>query len=268
MNRALLIGINYINDPQATLRGCIDDIVNMENILTSKYGYSSDNIIMLRDDISDPTLQPTRDNILSQLQKLATISTANDNVWIHYSGHGSLIQNSERGMLVPVDYDVNGFIKDTDFFAIIQQMLGQTVIVMDSCNSGSVCDLEWNYEYLYGLNFMRTQLNNQFILNSNIFVLSGCKTLQNSAEIFDIEANQYEGAFTDALLHVMKSNSYTISLGKLMQGICAWLVSNGISTQKPMLSSSSASPILMLSPPSELTSSVIQQNFQNIIGTI
>ena len=266
MKKALLIGINYINDPQATLRGCIDDVVNIEHVLSTMYGYSSDQIVILRDDSTDPTLQPTRDNILSHLQNLATGSENCDEIWIHYSGHGSLLNDSGRGMLVPVDYNTNGFIQDTELFTIIQQILCKTIIVADSCNSGSICDLEWNYEYLYGLNFMRTQLNSQFILNTNIFVLSGCKTLQNSAEIFDIESNQYEGAFTDALLHILKVNSYTISLGKLMQGICAWLVGQGITTQKPMLSSSSASPILMLTPPSMETSAVIQQNFQSVIG--
>jgi len=266
MKKALLIGINYINNSQVSLRGCIDDVVNMENILINQYGYSSDNVVTLRDDNADISLQPTRENILLQLQHLATVSENCDEIWIHYSGHGSLINETNRSMLVPIDYETNGFIQDMELFAIVQQILCKTIIVADSCNSGSICDLEWSYEYLYGLNFMRTQLNHQFILNPNIFVLSGCKTLQNSAEIFDIESNQYEGAFTDALLHVMKSNSYTISLGKLMQCVCAWLVSQGITSQKPMLSSSSASPILMLTPPSMETSSVIQHNFQTVIG--
>ena len=33
MKKALCIGINYYNIPNITLNGCIDDCVNMKNVL-------------------------------------------------------------------------------------------------------------------------------------------------------------------------------------------------------------------------------------------
>ena len=152
-----------------------------------------------------------------------------------------------------------------DLYDLIRSIRCKTMILMDSCNSGSMCNLEWNYEYLYGLNFMRTQLNSQQIVNPEIFMISGSKSNQPSAEIYDTESQEYEGAFTDAVLHVLKSNSYTVSLGKLLQQVCIWLVKKGITGQKPMLSSSSASPQWSIAPVSS-ASATIQGNFQQILN--
>jgi Caspase domain len=248
MKRALLIGINYTNIPGDTLNGCIDDIVNVYNVLTTQYGYDPTNIVMLRDDSSDPTLQPTKANILQNIQQLVTDSANCTDIWFHYSGHGSLINNGTTGVIVPVDYMSKGFITDDDMMTIFQYIKCTAMIMFDSCNSGAVCDLQWNYEFLYGNSFQRTQMDFPAIENPNIFMISGSKINQQSADAFDTKANQYEGVFTDAVLNTLASNNYTVTLGNLMQGICIWLVQNGITEQKPMLSASSDTPRWAISP--------------------
>ena len=70
MKRALLIGINYINMGDAYIEGCIDDIISMKQYLIQSMDYKEDEIIMLRDDSSDPALQPTGNNIKTQLMNL------------------------------------------------------------------------------------------------------------------------------------------------------------------------------------------------------
>ena len=65
MKKALLIGINYINDPDSSLQGCIEDVINMRNMLIDAYDYDVSNILTLRDDAIVTENQPTRDNIIN-----------------------------------------------------------------------------------------------------------------------------------------------------------------------------------------------------------
>ena len=73
MKKALCVGINYYNTPSNKLNGCIDDVINIKNVLIDAYGYSTQNITVLRDDIvNNPTYLPTRANISSQPAELST----------------------------------------------------------------------------------------------------------------------------------------------------------------------------------------------------
>jgi len=68
--KALLIGIDYFNDTNSQLQGCINDIINMRGMLIDAYNYLPSNIVMLRDDSNYPTMQPTRINILNNLNNI------------------------------------------------------------------------------------------------------------------------------------------------------------------------------------------------------
>ena len=248
MKKALLIGINYTDVPGDTLHGCIDDIENIAEVLMNQYGYSEQDIVMLRDDIADPAVQPTHANMMQAIKNIVAISSSCTQIWIHYSGHGSLINNGTTGVIVPVDYNQNGFITDTEMMNILKNIACEAMIMMDSCNSGSVCDLQWSYEYMYSTKFVRTQVIPTSISNPNIYMISGCKNLQYSAEVFDSVDKEYEGAFTDAVIKTLQMNNYSVTLGKLMQGICTWLVNNGVQNQKPMLASTSPTPQWSIAP--------------------
>ena len=69
MKKALLIGINYYSLPDIKLNGCIYDIINMRNMLIDAYDYSNNNIIMLRDDVSNSSAQPTKANIMNSMMQ-------------------------------------------------------------------------------------------------------------------------------------------------------------------------------------------------------
>jgi hypothetical protein len=263
MKKAVLIGINYTNVPGDTLRGCIDDIENIAEVLVQNYGYNSQDIIMLRDDSIDPALQPTRANIINAYQNIVAVSGSCTDIWLHYSGHGSLINNSNTGVIVPVDYLTTGFITDNELMDMFRNIQCKAMIMFDSCNSQAVCDLEWNYEYLYGTNFLRTQVDFPSISNTNIFMISGCKLYEQSADVYDSVDKEYEGVFTDAVVNTLRANNYSVTLGKLMQGVCTWLMDNGINTQKPMLSCTTDVPRWSIVPfvATPSASSVIQSNF-------
>ena len=192
MKKALFIGINYVGNTEAQLNGCIDDVTNMMTIITTYYGYEPNNIVMLTDASSSTVdTMPTKANILQALQDLVNGSADCEEMWIHYSGHGAVVSSYNGSAIVPVDYVTEGLITDMDLYDLIRSIRCKTMILMDSCNSGSMCNLEWNYEYLYGLNFMRTQLNSQQIVNPEIYMISGSKSNQPSAEIYDTESKEY-----------------------------------------------------------------------------
>jgi hypothetical protein len=254
VKRALLIGINYINSESGKLNGCIDDVVNMSEILQEKYGYTEDNIVVLRDDSSDKSSQPTKANMIAALQYIVSKSAECEEIWIHYSGHGSQVRCTNKSrpeidgldeVIVPCDYSKVGFISDNDIFDIIKNIKCRALILFDSCHSGSVCDLEWGFEYIRDFAFKRSRVQNTVISNPNIFMFSGCKDPQTSADVYDTESSEYVGAFTDAFLDTLKASNYTTSLARLLRNICVLLSTRGFS-QKPLLSSSTSSPTYTL----------------------
>jgi len=252
MKKALLIGINYINDKDITLYGCVEDVINMRNMLIDAYDYDISNIITLRDDDIHAIHHPTRDNIINNLKQLANESDKLDELWVHYSGHGSLLfdnkninmNSNNENILVPVDYTSKGFILDIELLAIVKTIKCKTVLLFDSCHSGTMCDLPWSIEYKNPLNYTVTHINNVVISNPNIFMFSGCKDSQTSIDSYNNESQQYVGAFTDAFLQSLRKNRHNVSYKVLYQDICQYLAQNGF-TQIPIFSSSSKEPNLI-----------------------
>jgi hypothetical protein len=247
MKKALLIGINYINT-SSQLYGCIDDIVNMNNVLVNNYLY--DQVTMLRDDTSNPSLIPTRSNILKALNTLIAGSNNCSEIWIHYSGHGARIRdiNGDEvsgydSVIVPLDFMNTGFIVDDDLYDIIKNSKCKTIILMDSCNSGTVIDLPWSFTYRNPSAYS-VSMNNKFVLsNREIYMFSGCKDNQTSADAFSTITNQAFGAFTNAFLTCLKNANYQISLLLLYRNVCVYLQQNGFS-QIPIYSSSVSNPMI------------------------
>lgn len=182
MKKALLIGIDYFDVSGISLKGCINDAINMRNMLIDAYDYESKDIVMLRDDDANKFPSPTYDNIVYSIIDLVLESANLEEVWLHYSGHGSQIQNpncdSEKSedfpinfitphgiknaekvvnpicingdkmqILVPVDYKTNGCIVDKDLYDMVRRFKCRTILTFDCCHSGTVCDLPWTTEY-------------------------------------------------------------------------------------------------------------------------
>ena len=277
MKKALLIGINYYSVPGNTLNGCINDIKNMSTILTSKFGYDASNVTMLRDDATTLSMMPTKANMLAQLNELMAASANYSEIWIHYSGHGSQVidRNGDEKdgldeVIVPVDFRKNGFITDDTLRDILSKSKCRTFILLDSCHSGTGCNLEWSFEYT-GNGFVRTQNNRATISNTQIFMISGCKDSQTSADIYDTTDKQYEGAFTDMFLKALQQNNYNVSLSKLYKDTYVLLANNRF-TQRPIFSSTSSNPVYTLIPTTRSdvtkpisTKEVVQNNMKDII---
>lgn len=240
--RALLIGCNYTATPSVKLNGCINDIVHMRNTLIDAYGYQPANVYMLRDDSSSQL--PTRNNILYLLTQLVAVSLAGDTLWVHYSGHGTQIQEFGLGLqdgIVPCDYNTAGFIDQLALNGIIKNAKCKMILCFDSCHSGSQCSLEYSINYNGGA-LTKTVNNSKLIADTNIVMLSGCQDSQTSADSYDNMERENVGAFTQTLLETLRQNDHNIDLVSLYSKLCANLKTAGFS-QIPVLSSSAPSPV-------------------------
>ena len=243
--RALLIGCNYFATPSVQLYGCINDIIHTRNTLIDAYGYQDANIYTLRDD--DKTRLPTRANIINYLSKLVAASTSSDMLWVHYSGHGTQVKDTNGdevsgndNCIVPCDYNTAGLIVDDDLNNILKNAKCQMMICLDSCYSGTGFDLQYSINYNRGA--LSKSVNNSKILAAeNIIMLSGCRDNQTSADAYDNVAKINIGAFTQTLLETLRGSDHNISILPLYSKLCANLNSAGF-TQVPVLSSTVSLP--------------------------
>ena len=138
--QSLLVGINTYSE--TPLRGCINDVLQMKDLLKQYYGFQDDGIKLLLDG------DATAAGIKAGLGWLAEGGAESDAVRLfHYSGHGSYVadQNGDEPdgrdeCLVPYDYHSVGFITD-DVLKILYDRFpggGNLTLVMDSCHSGTV----------------------------------------------------------------------------------------------------------------------------------
>jgi hypothetical protein len=248
MKKALLIGINYYSTPEVQLSGCIDDVNNIRSVLIDAYDYDITNIVTLRDDELRAQYLPTRDNIINNLKALVSQSASLKEIWVHYSGHGSQIQDTNGdeqsgldSILVPCDYQQRGFIIDDELLNIIKNIKCRAILAFDSCHSGTVCDLPWSFEYKNVNSYIKTKNNNVVIQNPNIYMFSGCKDNQTSDDAYSNEGQQYVGAFTNALINAMRINRHNVDCMILYRDLCDYLKANKFS-QIPIFSSSNPSP--------------------------
>lgn len=139
---AVLVGINAY--PGAPLKGCVNDVVIMRDILVHKYNVPASSIRLLLDD------RATKEGILERLNWLAT--NPSKNKMFHYSGHGAQFPNQPYdkddyepdGMdeiLCPIDMDWDGtFILDDQIDEALEKMIDghHMTMVFDCCHSGTI----------------------------------------------------------------------------------------------------------------------------------
>jgi hypothetical protein len=127
----------------------------MSQFMNSRYNFAWDDMVILTDDQKNPAAQPTRANILRAMQWLVTGAQPNDNLFIHYSGHGGQTEDldgdEEDGMdetIYPVDFKQAGMIVDDEMHWIMVRPLPpgcRLTAIFDCCHSGSVLDLPYEY---------------------------------------------------------------------------------------------------------------------------
>lgn len=140
MRKALIVGINAY--PGCPLQGCVNDAVNMRNLLMTRYGFGSGDICMLTDG------EATTANILSKLDWLVDVRPG-DFVVFHYSGHGAQVPTGDPSepdglseCICPVDFDWSAprMIIDKQFVSIFSRIPAGCIFnwASDSCHSGDL----------------------------------------------------------------------------------------------------------------------------------
>lgn len=233
------IGINY-RGTRNELRGCINDVLNVEKFFKTKFPTLRATLI------TDDTVQkPTRDIILAALADVLSKCVAGDTVILHYSGHGTHtidLNNDERDKrdecIVPLDLKL---ITDDELYALIVRHLPKDVFLLclfDSCFSGTVLDLS----YTYVASTTPIQVNHNGLQpRGRVVMLSGCRDDQTSADAF--LNNSFSGAMTWAFLNAYDRSSHWVHLVANMRlllrnrytQVPLLSYSNGINIRSPML---------------------------------
>jgi len=139
--KALLVGINAYRPPINPLRGCLNDVQQMQSVLQQYYGFPAENVRLLRDE------EATRQGILHGLAWLVEGAQAGDVLVFHYSGHGSQVDDDSGDewecrdeILVPYDHDWDNPLRDDDLKAVFDRVpvAANLTFISDSCHSGTV----------------------------------------------------------------------------------------------------------------------------------
>ena len=217
--KALVISINYY-DSTCQLNGCINDGINICDILINKFNMKKEDILFLHDnpDNIGSDTYPTADNIRKALRYI--VMSKPKKLWISYSGHGSSIRDymgdEVDGMdevLCPVDYAnkigrslQERFIFDDELSDILKRLPSdcQCFALFDCCHSGTIVDLEYMYDF-NKYKYCRQTYRKYNKCNASITSVSGCKDNQTSADAY-IGGN-YSGAMTYAFIKAVSENS-------------------------------------------------------------
>jgi len=241
-NKALLVGINAYPNPNNNLRGCINDIVDMEYFITCKNKvYQKENIKTLTDS------RATKKGILDHLNWLLLGASTGDQILFHYSGHGAQLPSNGHTfekdgldeIICPYDFsdaDPNKTaITDKEFakiFATIPKGV-HFVWISDSCHSE---DLSRKQHLAPDTRFRRFNHKPQdrtFTPAASLSaepiplhgaLLSGCASHQLSADAYI--NNRFNGAFTHYLIKNLSQYGQDASMQEIVKYVNIDLMAN------------------------------------------
>lgn len=206
--KALLVGINYLKTDLA-LAGCINDAMNIQNLLRKMYG-SNIQIHFLKETDKNPNNHPTKKNMLREFNWLLDGAKPGDSLFFHYSGHGGSVRDNNGDekdrmdeTLVPLDFRRVGQMRDDELKQVLIDKVPSQVkltCLIDCCHSGTILDLK--YGYIQPQNgSTKSVIHNKSETQGDIVLFSGCKDSQYSWEVFD--QRKIQGAMTNAFVKAM-----------------------------------------------------------------
>ena len=138
--RAVLIGINRYLIPGADLRGCVNDVRNMQRALVRYFGFKAADIRVLTD------FKATKKAMQHAITSLIAGGRKGDVLYVHYSGHGSNVpdRNGDEAdrrdeILCPSDLDWKSPLTDDWLRTTFNKLRSgvRLTVVMDCCHSGT-----------------------------------------------------------------------------------------------------------------------------------
>ena len=139
MKRSLLVGLNRYAEPRRRLRGCVNDVSVLNDMLIRRYNFRETNLLL--------NSAATKDRILQELKLLVDTTKPGDTSVFYFSGHGCQVPSVSESdcfdeCLVSYDHSWNNPLRDDDIRDCLQNHKpGATLIlVVDSCHSGDIDD--------------------------------------------------------------------------------------------------------------------------------
>ena len=226
--KALVIGINY-RGQRGELNGCINDTEKIKMFLKTNCCFKDTDINIITDDTS---IKPNKQAILNSI--ISLVQDVKDNnikeVWFSYSGHGYYMSNNNENdkkdeVLVPLDHERNGFIRDDTLYTLLVKELPKDCklfSIIDACHSGTSLDLPYLYRTDEGIKEQRPQEDICKVLK-----ISGCRDEQTSADAYI--NGRYQGALTFSFIRTMNDLDYNFTAKQLIEKIKTYINSNGYS---------------------------------------
>ena len=132
---ALFIGVSKYPDPEImNLDQPVPDAEKLHNTLVKNYTFEEENITFLK--------SPTREEIISELDRLNRVITEDDNLLVFYAGHGYWDRQDEIGYWLPSDAKkentANWMRNSTirDYLRTVKTK--HTLLIADACFSGGI----------------------------------------------------------------------------------------------------------------------------------
>lgn len=278
--KALLIGINRYRIPGADLRGCVNDVNNLQAVLTQSYGFASKDVTVLTD------FAATTKAMQSAIAALVRDGREGDVLLLHYSGHGSNVldvsgdePDRRDEILCPTDLDWHKPLLDDWLRRTFNRLRAgvSLTVIMDCCHSGSNTrvllppDAPIIERYLPNpLDLLEVESGRklrgkvkgslrtsaaatrkkQDVVNVDIpeLLITGCRDTQTSADAYI--GGTYNGALTYCLVETLKAAGGQLSYRQLHEGTIRRL-RQGNFAQVPQLEGRAAKfdrPFLSLEP--------------------
>jgi len=213
VNKALLIGINYLTSNKYRLRSPINDVNIVKDFLINYLNYQEEDIIILSD---SPKIKENASffNIVKHIKLFSQELSSQDLLFMYFSGHGSTIVDSNGDevdkkdeIFLPQDWQVS-YISDDLFQSLIKDYKSKLLIMFDCCNSGTMCDLKFSYNIKDYTSIDYLKKKDDMI---DIICISSCGENENTFEKYfsknfiNTDTNKFYGEFTIFFLHILKS---------------------------------------------------------------
>jgi hypothetical protein len=243
LKKVLLVGINYIEDPNNRLNGCINDVNNIK-FQINKYYPKCLQFRVLTDDSISILNKPTRKNIIDCINWLVSDLKPGENVLFHFSGHGGLTKDTNGdeisgsdSCIYPICKNNIEMILDDELRILLANKIpkgSKCFAILDCCHSGSGIDLRYNMQCpVYG-SVTISQNDKQNKTEGSVILLSGCMDTQTSADTVNFKG-QPSGALTNALIDIWNTYGTNIKLKHLLWNLRKLLKERGYE-QIPQLS--------------------------------
>ncbi len=243
--KALLTGVNRYQIPGADLRGCVNDVRNMQSVLTTYYGFKSADISLLTDTAA--TTKAMRAGIAA----LVKGARRGDVLVLHYSGHGSNVPDNDGDeadhrdeIVCPTDLDWKDPMRDDWLRKTFDKLPAgvNLTVIMDCCHSGTntraiqppdapsiprYLPNPWDIMAAESGRALRGKVVGQLrassraarkksdVVKANIpeVLVAGCRDTQTSADAYI--AGSYNGALTYYLVAAIKDANGKLTYGQL-----------------------------------------------------